>query len=306
MIYTLTPNPSLDYLIDVQDFKLGLTNRVSYETLVPGGKGINVSIVLRSLGRASTALGFIAGFTGSELEKKLKALGIHTDFIPACGGLSRINVKLKTIEGTEINGKGPEISAGELELLFRKLDALTEKDILVLAGSLPPSLPVSLYSDICRRLADQKIRILLDTAGPQLSAALPYHPFLIKPNQQELEELFSVHLKELECALPYAQQLRAQGARNVLISMGGKGAALLAEDGEFYMQDAPEGTPVNPVGAGDSMVAGFLAGWLKTRDPRYALRLGAACGSANAFCDGFASQAEILEVLHLLTPIRQP
>lgn len=297
MIYTVTLNPSLDYILSVPGFELGKTNRASEERLVPGGKGINVSTVLMNLGFQSTALGFTAGFTGKEIQKEIHKLGFLSDFIHIPGGFSRINVKFKNYEGTEINGNGPSISLKSLELFYEKLNQLTEGDILVLAGSIPASIPATIYQSVLDTLQSRGILFVVDAAGDLLLNTLSYRPFLIKPNQYELAALFPPNeapvIRTRKDAFPYAQRLQELGARNVLVSLGGKGAALLSETGKKYELPAPKGTLVNAVGAGDSMVAGFLAGWLDGEDAAHAFRMAVAAGSATAFSEGLAGKEEI-------------
>lgn len=293
MIYTVTFNPSLDYIVAVDDFQLGMTNRTTFEQILPGGKGINVSIVLNNLGLETTALGFVAGFTGEEIRRRVEGIGCLSKFIPIESGISRINMKLRSIEGTEINGMGPAISAEKIEELMRLLDDLTDTDMLVLAGSIPSSMPNSMYMDIMKRLKDKHVLIVVDATRELLVNVLRYHPFLIKPNNHELGEIFGVELKTRSAVVPYAKKLQEMGARNVLISMAGEGAVLVAEDGSFYETHAPKGTLVNGVGAGDSMVAGFLAGWLETGDYSHAFKMGVAAGSASAFSELLATKAEI-------------
>lgn len=294
MICTVTFNPSLDYIVSVENFKLGMTNRTDSELLLPGGKGINVSAILKNLGIQSTALGFVAGFTGKEIEHRVEQMGIQSDFIEIDEGLSRINVKLKSIDGTEINGMGPKISAEKVEELMKKLDQLKEGDILVLAGSIPASMPDDIYSRILERTSGKGITAVVDATKELLLNVLQYHPFLIKPNHHELGELFQTEIHSRAEAVPYAHELRKMGARNVLVSMGGRGAVLIAEDGSVYDAPAPQGTLVNAVGSGDSMVAGFLAGWLQKKDYRHAFYMGIASGSASAFSEYLAREDEIM------------
>lgn len=296
MIYTVTFNPSLDYIVDVENFRLGMTNRTCSEQMMAGGKGINVSIVLKNLDIRSTALGFIAGFTGEEIRRQVAELGIFAEFIAIPEGLSRINLKLRSIDGTEINGMGPTIGQPQLDALYEKLDTLTEKDTLVLAGSIPASMPSSIYSDILARLQDKGVTFVVDATKELLTNVLCYKPFLIKPNNHELGELFGVTLSTRESVVPYARRLQEQGARNVLVSMAGQGAVLVAEDGSVYMTPAPKGTLVNAVGAGDSMVAGFLAGWQERHDYGHAFRMGVAAGSASAFSKYLATREEVEQV----------
>ena len=296
MIYTVTFNPSLDYIVSVNDFQLGLTNRTDSELILPGGKGINVSTILMNLGIDSTAFGFTAGFTGEEIIREVEAMGIRSDFIKIDSGISRINLKLKNIDGTEINGSGPEISEEKIEELLRKLDILGEGDILVLAGSIPASMPADMYSTIMERLQHKNVTFIVDATKDLLINVLKYKPFLIKPNNHELGELFDVKLTTREEVIPYGKKLQKQGARNVLISMAGEGAVLVAEDGSVYEAPAPKGTLVNAVGAGDSMVAGFTAGWIEKKDYRHAFYMGVSAGSASAFSEYLATKEEIMDL----------
>lgn len=296
MIYTVTFNPSLDYIVSVNDFQLGLTNRTDSELILPGGKGINVSTILMNLGIDSTAFGFAAGFTGEEIIREVEAMGIRSDFIKIDSGISRINLKLKNIDGTEINGSGPEISEEKIEELLRKLDILGEGDILVLAGSIPASMPADMYNTIMERLQHKNVTFIVDATKDLLINVLKYKPFLIKPNNHELGELFDVKLTTREEVIPYGKKLQKQGARNVLISMAGEGAVLVAEDGSVYEAPAPKGTLVNAVGAGDSMVAGFTAGWIEKKDYRHAFYMGVSAGSASAFSEYLATKEEIMDL----------
>lgn len=293
MIYTVTFNPSLDYIVSMKDFTMGMTNRTAAEQIVPGGKGINVSIVLRNLGIENTALGFTAGFTGEEIEKETKSIGLRTDFIHLDSGFSRINVKLKDYDGTEINGMGPEITEEAVQQLYGKLDCLQEGDVLVLAGSIPKCLPDSIYSAILGRLKGKGILFVVDAAKELLLNVLQYDPFLIKPNNHELGEIFGVKLHTREEVLPYAKKLQEKGAKNVLVSMSGQGAVLVDETGNVHALEPPKGTLVNAVGAGDSMVAGFLAGWTEAKDYDHAFRMGLSAGSASAFSDNLATKEEV-------------
>ena len=293
MIYTITFNPALDYIVSVKDFKMGMTNRTDTETMLPGGKGINVSTVLRNLGFETTVMGFVAGFTGKEIEHRLKEAGCQTEFIELKEGFSRINVKLKNVDGMEINGKGPDIDDDSLRQLLERLDDLKEGDVLVLAGSIPASLPDSIYRDICQRLLGRGIMIVVDATKDLLMNVLPLKPFLIKPNHHELGEMFGVTLKTAEEVMPYAVKLKEMGAQNVLVSMAGEGAVLAAADGGLYKRSAPEGKLVNAVGAGDSMVAGFLAGYLQSGNYEKAFKMGVATGSASAFSELLATKAEV-------------
>lgn len=296
MIYTVTFNPSLDYIVSVDDFKLGLTNRTSSELILPGGKGTNVSTVLKNLGFESTALGFVAGFTGNEIVKRLNDMGIKSDFISIENGISRINLKLKSIDGTEINGAGPDISEEKVKKLMDKLNQLKEGDVLVLAGSIPSSMSDNIYRDIMADLKDRGVMIVVDATKDLLLNVLEYHPFLIKPNNHELGEIFDVKLTTREEVIPYGRKLQEKGARNVLVSMAGEGAVLIAEDGQVFDAPAPKGKLINGVGAGDSMVAGFVAGWIEKQDYEYAFHMGVASGSASAFSENLATKEEIINV----------
>lgn len=300
MVYTVTFNPSLDYIISVEDFAIGRTNRTGTEQLLVGGKGINVSIVLNNLGVKNTALGFTAGFTGEEIERSIKAFGFESDFIRVRDGLSRINVKLKNYDGTEINGKGPDISGAEATQLIEKLKKLELGDVLVLAGSIPKSLPDDIYSTILERLSGKDILFVVDATKDLLLNVLRFKPFLIKPNNHELGEIFGVELKTREEVIPYAAKLQAMGAQNVLVSMAGEGAVLLDDSGSIHMAAAPDGKLVNAVGAGDSMVAGFLAGWLGAHDYSHAFKMGVAAGSASAFSEFLATENEVKSVYRQL------
>lgn len=297
MIYTVTVNPSLDYVVEVNSFELGMTNRTVSEKIVPGGKGINVSMVLKNLGYTSTALGFAAGFTGEELVRSLEEKGICQEFIPIKNGFTRINLKLQSVDGTEINGQGPEISEEDLQKLMYRLKELKAGDILFLAGSIPGTMPQDLYKRIIGMLNDKGVLIVVDATKELLTNVLPYHPFLIKPNHHELGEIFGVKLTTRQDVIPYAKKLQEMGARNVLISMAAEGSVLVAEDGTVVSREAPKGNLVNGVGAGDSMVAGFVAGWLMKQDYEFAYKMGAAAGSASAFSEELATKDEIQDVL---------
>ena len=297
MVYTVTFNPALDYVVSIDGFRTGDINRTRREAIQFGGKGINVSTVLRNLGVENVALGFLAGFTGRALEQGLRGSGIRTDFIWLPEGLTRINVKIKAEEETEINGRGPGIPAGALEELFSKLDRLRRGDVLDLSGSIPASLPDDVYRRILARLDGRGILTAVDATGELLCGTLPYRPFLIKPNSHELGEIFGrvpATGSEIE---GLARRLQEMGARNVLVSMAGDGSLLLDESGACRRLGVPRGTVRSSVGAGDSMVAGFLAGWLQTGDYAFAHRMGAAAGSATAFSDGLATRGEILGLL---------
>lgn len=302
MIYTVTFNPSLDYIVSVEDFKLGLTNRTSSELILPGGKGINVSTVLGNLGIENTALGFAAGFTGDEIVRRMEEMGVKSDFILLENGMSRINLKLKSIDGTEINGCGPKIDQKAVNSLMDKLDVLGQGDTLVLAGSIPNSMPDDIYRRIMGRLDGRGVMIVVDATQDLLLNVLEYHPFLIKPNNHELGEIFNVELKTREEVIPYGKKLQEMGAVNVLVSMAGEGAVLIAGDGSVYATPAPKGTLKNGVGAGDSMVAGFVAGWLKEQDYKHAFYMGVSAGSASAFSELLATKEEIKAVYQQLIP----
>lgn len=296
MIYTVTVNPSLDYVVSVNDFRLGVTNRTKEEQMLPGGKGINVSTVFKNLGYDSVALGFVAGFTGDALINKLNEIGVKQDFIKILKGNTRINIKLKSIDGTEINGMGPNIDNQDIEKLMNKLDEVAEGDVVVLAGSIPGSVSKDLYRDILMRLKGRGVLTVVDATGELLTNVLPYQPFLIKPNNHELGDIFGVELKTKDDVIPYGRKLQQMGARNVLISMAAEGAVLVAEDGSVIKEDAPKGEVVNAVGAGDSMVAGFMAGWIEKKDYTHAFRMGVSAGSASAFSELLATKEEIMKV----------
>ena len=297
MIYTVTFNPSLDYIVSVDDFTLGRVNRTTKELVYPGGKGVNVSLVLKNLGMENTALGFIAGFTGTEIERGLKEWGCLTDFIKIPEGMSRINMKLRSREESEINGQGPKISEEALEELYRKLDAMDPGDVLVLAGSIPNSMPDSSYEQILARVQGRDIRSVVDATGDLLVNVLKYHPFLIKPNNHELEEIFHVPMDSKETIVAHAKKMQEMGAENVLISMAGDGAILVAADGSVWQSPAPKGKVVNSVGAGDSMVAGFITGYLKSQSYEEAFHMGICTGSASAFSERLATQEEVDGIL---------
>lgn len=300
MIYTVTFNPSLDYIVTVDQFELGKTNRTSSEQMLPGGKGVNVSTVLHSLGIENTALGFLAGFTGREIESRIRRSGVSSGFIFLEKGCSRINIKMKDFDGTEINGAGPDIDKDSLEQLMKRLNDLKPGDTLVLAGSIPASMPEDSYSRILEMLKSRGVLFVVDATGDLLMNVLPYRPFLIKPNNHELGEIFQVTLNSREEVVPYAKKLQEMGAQNVLVSMAGQGAVLLDAEGHIHMLPAPKGTLVNAVGAGDSMVAGFLAGWMEKHDYSHAFRMGVSAGSASAFSEFLATEEEIRSIYQSL------
>ena len=296
MIYTVTFNPSLDYIVSIRDFELGKTNRTISEQMLAGGKGINVSTVLKNLGIDTIALGFVAGFTGREIERMAKESGIISNFIHLAQGCSRINVKMKDYDGTEINGIGPVIDEEAVEQLKKQLGSLEQGDTLVLAGSIPGSMKDSVYRDIMLELKDKEIQFVVDATKDLLLNVLEFHPFLIKPNNHELGEMFGVELTTRESVIPYAKKLQEMGARNVLVSMAGEGAVLLDEAQNVYELPAPKGTLINAVGAGDSMVAGFLAGWTEKQDTYHAFKMGVAAGSASAFSETLATKKDIQRI----------
>lgn len=297
MIYTVTFNPSLDYVIQVDKLVPGEINRTTHEAVYPGGKGNNVSVILSNLGHSSKALGFTAGFTGEALENMLKEFGCDTAFIRLPEGSTRINVKINAGEETEINGQGPVITEEAQSALFEQLDALKEEDILVLAGSIPNTLPSDIYERILEHLQGRGIHFVVDATKDLLLKVLKYHPFLIKPNNHELGEMFGVTLKTRDEIVTYAKKLQKMGAKNVLVSMAGDGAILLTEDGIIYKAKPPKGKVLNSVGAGDSMVAGFLTGYLNTGEYEKAFRLGVVTGSATAFQYWLATKEDIVALM---------
>ncbi|MBO7639351.1 MAG: 1-phosphofructokinase [Treponema sp.] len=301
MIYTLTVNPSLDYMIQVPQFKTGIVNRVLSEKFMAGGKGINVSIMLKNLGVESVALGFVGGFVGREIESELNEKKIRTDFVQLKNGTSRINVKLKSEEETDINASGPEIGKDEIEELFFKLNELKENDILVLAGSIPKTLPDDFYAQIMERLVEKKIQFVVDAENKILMQSLKYRPLLVKPNNFELGQIFDVELNTRDDVIPHAKKIRELGARNVLVSLAGEGAVLVDEHGNVFEKAAPKGKVLNSVGAGDSMVAGFLSEFVASADTERAFLMGISAGSASAFCDGFASKEIVMKLFKTLS-----
>lgn len=296
MVYTVTFNPAVDYIVHTKELRAGATNRSDSEEIYFGGKGINVSIVLSELGVKSKALGFVAGFTGAAIEQGVSEKGIDADFVHLSEGFSRINVKIKSGEETELNGQGPKIPDEAVQQLFAKLDELQDGDTLVLAGSIPSSLPSDIYERILARLSGRKIRTVVDATKDLLVKVLKYQPFLIKPNNFELGEIFGVELHTTDEIVKYAEKLHEMGARNVLVSMAGDGAVLLDETGKTHVCGVCRGTVKNSVGAGDSMVAGFIAGCEKA-GYEYALKLGTAAGGATAFSEGLATKEKINELL---------
>lgn len=299
MIYTVTFNPAIDYVVHVEDMRTGDINRLTSEEIYFGGKGINVSLVLGELGIPSRVLGFVAGFTGRALEEGLSQSGLETDFVHLEKGNTRINVKIKSGQETDLNGQGPEIDEKSLAQLYRKLDKIQDDDVLVLAGSIPGSLPADIYEDILAYMSHKKIRTVVDAAGDLLVNVLRYRPFLVKPNHHELGEIFGKELSSMDEIVNYARKLKDMGAVNVLISMAQNGAVLVDEYGEVRRCGVCRGTLVNSVGAGDSMVAGFIAG-LTEGDYGYALKMGTAAGGATAFSKGLAKREDIFELLKQL------
>ncbi len=293
MIYTLTCNPSVDYVVQMAEFCPGMVNRSQGEQTFSGGKGINVTVILKNLGIPNRALGFLAGFTGDFIEQDLREQGCQTEFVRLAKGFSRINVKIKGQEESEINGGGPAVDQAAMEALFEKINGLQKGDMLIISGSIPPSLPKDLYEKILGLLDERGVYAVVDTAGEALMKTLRYEPFLIKPNRQELEELAGSRLFTREEIVAQGRRLQEMGAQNVLISMAAEGAVLLTSDGKMFFGEAPRGTVRNSVGAGDSMVGGFVAGWLKTGSYPTALQWGIAAGSASAFCEGLATGEEI-------------
>ena len=299
MVYTVTFNPAVDYVVRTDEMKVGKVNRTDNESIYFGGKGINVSMVLQELGIPSKALGFVAGFTGLAIEQGVAQKGIATDFIHLDSGFSRINVKIKSDAETELNGRGPDIDDHSLNELFLKLDTISDGDILVLAGSIPASMPADVYERILERLANKKVKVVVDATKDLLLNVLKYKPFLIKPNNHELGEMFGRHLNTTDEIAEYAKKLKDMGACNVLVSMAGDGALLLDENEKLHICGVCKGTVKNSVGAGDSMVAGFIAGSMQG-DYEYALKLGTASGGATAFSDGLAEKKEIFKLLEQL------
>ena len=297
MICTVTFNPSLDYIVRVDDMRLGAINRTTYEQVLPGGKGVNVSIMLGNLGHASRALGFVAGFTGDELVRLCAEAGVDCDFIRVERGMTRVNVKVKSAEETELNGMGPQMGEEDVEVLLARTDALGAGDTLVVSGSVPACLPHDMYERVMERVAPRGVRVAVDAERDLLTRTLPLGPFLVKPNNHELGDIFGVELRTRDEVVPYARRLQEMGAANVLVSMAGEGGVLVAETGEVFQSPAAKGTVVNSVGAGDSSVAGFLAGLDETGSYEAAFRMALATGSASAFSDHLATRAEVEALL---------
>ena len=297
MIYTITFNPALDYISQVNNFEVGKINRTQTEKILPGGKGLNVSTVLRNLGIESTALGFIAGFTGEELKKDIEQRGIKTDFIKVEKGLTRINVKISSKEETALNGNGPEVTEENIEQLLKKIDNIKSEDTVILAGNVPKCINNNIYEIICKKLEQNKVRFIVDATKELLMNVLKYKPFLIKPNKEELEETFKEKIETKEKIIEHAKKLQKMGAQNVLISLGGEGAILVTTENKEIFLNAPKGKVINTVGAGDSMVAGFVAGYEKSGDYEYAFKIGIATGSASAFSMNLATAEEVANLL---------
>ena len=297
MIYTVTLNSSIDHVIEMNELQEGIVNKVNIENFYTGGKGINVSKILKEHGVENIALGFISGFTGKFIKNNLEQCGIKNDFINVLNGYSRINMKIKTNENeTEINGLGPSISSSNIKDLFNQLEKLSSNDILVLAGSIPPSLSDNFYEEIMKQLSTKNVKIIVDARNNLLLNVLKYRPFLIKPNHHEISEIFNKEIKTIDELIFHGNKLKEMGAQNVLISMGGDGAILITESNEIYRSNIPKGTLKNSVGSGDSMVGGFITGYLKTNDYKEALKLGAASGSATAYSDDLAKISFINEL----------
>ena len=297
MIYTITFNPALDYISQVENFEIGKINRTKTEKILPGGKGLNVSTVLKNLGIESTALGFIAGFTGEELKRSIEEKGIKTDFIKVEKGITRINVKISSNEETALNGNGPEITEEDINKLLEKIEKITKEDMVILAGNIPRCINNDIYEIICKTLEKNNVTFVVDATKELLMNVLKYKPFLIKPNKEELEETFKEKIETKEEIIAHAKKLQLIGARNVLISLGGEGAILVTTEGKEYYSKAPKGKVLNTVGAGDSMVAGFIAGYKQSGDFEHAFKMGIATGSASSFSMNLATAEEVANLL---------
>lgn len=298
MIYTITFNPALDYIAQVENFKIGEINRTKTETILPGGKGLNVSIVLKNLEIENTALGFVAGFTGEELIRKMESQGVKTDFVKVEKGITRINLKISSmsenqVKETALNGMGPQITKNDMDILFEKIQKMSTKDIVILSGSIPKNMDKDIYEKICKELKEKGITFIVDSTQELLMNVLKYNPFLIKPNKEELEETLNCKISTKEDIVNAAKELKKRGAQNVLVSLGDDGALLLTKEDETYYSKVPKGQVVNTVGSGDSMVAGFLAGYYQTQDYEYALKVGVAAGSATAFSIRLATKEDV-------------
>lgn len=297
MFYTVTLNPALDYILQVDDFGIGKINRTKTEKILPGGKGLNVSMVLKNLEIDTVAIGFIAGFTGDELRKQMEQKGVKTEFIKVQNGITRINVKISSNQETALNGIGPDIDEKDIEELLQKINEITSDDLVILSGNIPKSIPKNIYQIICDILEKNNVTFVVDATRELLIDVLKYKPFLIKPNKEELEETFKVKITTKDELVTYAKKLQDMGAQNVLISLGGDGAMLLNKEDKVYYSKAPKGKVINTVGAGDSMVAGFLAGYKKTKDYEQAFKMGIATGSASAFSMDLATAKEVEDLL---------
>lgn len=296
MIYTVTFSPALDYIVDLDELKVGAINRSKKEKMLAGGKGINVSFVLSNLGTKSVAMGFLGGFIGDYIQKQVQSKGIDCDFVRLDGN-TRINVKIKGMVETAINGQGPEVGEEKIEELIKKLEALNEEDILVISGAIPSNLPSDTYERILDRIKNQRVQLVVDTTKETLLKTLPHHPILVKPNKEELEELFSSSISNDEDLIFYAKKLIEMGAQNVIVSLGGEGAMLVKGDGSHLKQASPKGKAINTVGAGDSLVAGFLDEYVRSRDIEKAFKRGIATGSASAFSEELATLEEVEALL---------
>lgn len=297
MIYTITFNPALDYISQVENFEIGKINRTKTEKILPGGKGLNVSTVLKNLGIESTALGFIAGFTGEELKRSIEEKGIKTDFIKVEKGITRINVKISSNEETALNGNGPEITEEDINKLLEKIEKITKEDMVILAGNIPRCINNDIYEIICKTLEKNNVTFVVDATKELLMNVLKYKPFLIKPNKEELEETFKEKIETKEEIIVHAKKLQQMGAQNVLISLGGEGAILVTTEEKEYYSKAPKGKVLNTVGAGDSMVAGFIAGYEQSGDFEQAFKMGIATGSASSFSMNLATAGEVANLL---------
>ena len=298
MIYTITFNPALDYITQVENFKTGEINRTKTETILPGGKGLNVSIVLKNLEIENTALGFVAGFTGEELIRKMESQGVKTDFVKVEKGITRINLKISSmsenqVKETALNGMGPQITKNDMDILFEKIQKMSTKDVVILSGSIPKNIDTDIYEKLCKELKEKGITFIVDSTQELLMNVLKYNPFLIKPNKEELEETLNCKISTKEDIVNAAKELKKRGAQNVLVSLGNDGALLLTKEDETYDSKVPKGQVVNTVGSGDSMVAGFLAGYYQTQDYEYALKTGVAAGSASAFSIRLATKKDV-------------
>ena len=293
MVYTVTLNPALDYVMKLKALRTDDINRTDGEEIYYGGKGINVSVILTQLGIPNTALGFLGGFTGKKLEEMLKNDNVSCDFNYLKNGDTRINVKIKADKEIDLNACGPEITKEDMQSFLKKLDSIKSGDYLILAGSIPNTLPDDIYEQILERAGDRNINCVVDATGDLLKNVLKYKPFLIKPNHHELGDLFSVQIKSDDDIVKYSKKLQEMGAKNVLVSMAGDGAVLVTEDGQEFKANAPKGKLKNSVGAGDSMVAGFVYGYLKSNDYKQAFIYGVCTGSASAFSEELATKPEV-------------